>query len=104
MRVYDTAAPVLDAFVERGGNCLDSAFVYGQGASEVTVGRWIRDRGCRDGLVLLGKGAHPPDCRPESVEPQLRTSLDRLGADHLDLYMLHRDDPDVPVSDWIDVL
>jgi aryl-alcohol dehydrogenase-like predicted oxidoreductase len=104
MRSYDGAAAILDAFVERGGTCLDSAHVYGGGACEAVLGQWLRRSGVRDGLVLVGKGAHPPDCRPEHIGPQLTESVDRLGVAHVDLYMLHRDAEDVPVREWVDAM
>jgi aryl-alcohol dehydrogenase-like predicted oxidoreductase len=94
---------VLDEFVAAGGNCLDTARVYGGGASERTVGDWIRRRGS-EGLVVIGKGAHPPDCRPEAVERELSESLDRLGLERIDIYLLHRDNPDVPVGEFVDAL
>jgi len=55
-------------------------------------------------LVVLSKGAHTPDCTPDAVSQQLDISLERLQTHYLDLYCLHRDDPNVPVSEWIDVL
>ncbi|GGP51684.1 aldo/keto reductase [Saccharothrix coeruleofusca] len=98
------AYALLDAYLEAGGNCLDSAHVYGGGRSEVTVGAWLAERGVREEVVIVGKGAHPPDCRPEAIGPQLTESLDRLGTDHLDVYLLHRDDPEVPVDEFVDAL
>lgn len=100
----EKADPILDAFVEAGGTCLDTAHVYGGGQSETTVGSWIRRRRIRDRLVLIGKGAHPPNCRPEDIAPQLKESLDRLGVSYIDLYMLHRDDKGVPVAEFVDAV
>ena len=99
-----TMAAMADAFVEAGGNCFDTAFIYSDGRSEALLGTWMAARGIRDDLVVLSKGAHTPDCNPETVAKQLDISLERLQTGHLDLYCLHRDNPDVPVSEWIDVL
>jgi aryl-alcohol dehydrogenase-like predicted oxidoreductase/predicted dehydrogenase len=99
-----TMAAMADAFVEAGGNCFDTAFIYSDGRSEALLGEWMKARGLRDELVVLSKGAHTPDCTPEAVSHQLDISLERLQTDYLDLYCLHRDDPQVPVSEWIDVL
>ena len=99
-----TMAAMGDAFVEAGGNCFDTAFIYSGGQSEALLGQWMAARGIRDALVVLSKGAHTPDCNPETVSTQLDMSLERLQTGHLDLYCLHRDNPDVPVSEWIDVL
>lgn len=96
-------ARLLDQFVEAGGNCIDTARVYGGGTSEKAVGEWIR-RARPDELVILGKGAHPPNCAPSMIEPDLAQSLDALGVDRIDLYLLHRDDPQVPVDEFVDAL
>jgi aryl-alcohol dehydrogenase-like predicted oxidoreductase len=55
-------------------------------------------------LVVIGKGAHPPDCRPDAIERELAESLDRLGIPRIDVYLLHRDDPAVPVGEFVDAL
>lgn len=99
-----TMAAMADAFVEAGGTCFDTAFIYSDGRSEALLGEWMTARGLRDDLVVLSKGAHTPDCSPDAVSRQLDISLERLQTNYLDLYCLHRDDPNVPVSEWIDVL
>lgn len=98
------AAVMFDDFVERGGTTFDTAWVYGAGRCEPVLGRWIEDRGVRDQLVVLGKGAHTPFCTPEALVSQLDESLDRLRTDYLDIYMMHRDNPAVPVGEFMDVL
>jgi aryl-alcohol dehydrogenase-like predicted oxidoreductase len=95
--------PLLDAFLRAGGSCIDTARVYGGGSSERAVGAWIR-RTRPAGLVILGKGAHPPACRPDAVAGELAETLDRLGVDRIDMYLLHRDDPAVPVGEFVDAL
>lgn len=108
---------LLDAFAEAGGNFLDTAHVYadwlpdGHGASERTVGEWLRARGVRDGFVVATKGGHPrletmerSRLRPEDLERDLTESLERLGADRGDLYWLHRDDAAVPVGEILGAL
>ena len=64
------------------------------------------DKGPRDtrNVVVLGKGAHPPDCTPDAISRQLDASLDRLQTDYLDIYCLHRDNPDIPIAEWVDAL
>ncbi|WP_422024758.1 aldo/keto reductase [Pyruvatibacter mobilis] len=98
------AAVQFDDFVMQGGNCFDTAHLYGGGIMEKLLGRWIEDRGIRDDVVLICKGAHTPDCRPDAVRPQLEESLDRLRTDRADIYFLHRDDPQVPIAEWVDLL
>jgi len=107
---YTTA--MLDDYYERGGNAADSAWIYGANC-EQALGRWIALRGIRKDFVILGKGAHTPGtsrplrdpgCDPESIRTQLYESLDRLQTDYLDLYCMHRDNPAIPVGEFVDVL
>ena len=100
----DHAFAMFDHFFSLGGNAFDTAYIYNNGKSDVYLGRWMSHRGLRDQVVVLGKGAHTPDCYPHLIRPQLEESLDRLKADHLDIYCLHRDNLEVPVSEFIDVL
>jgi predicted dehydrogenase/diketogulonate reductase-like aldo/keto reductase len=95
---------VFDAFFEAGGNFFDTAFIYMGGRSEVIFGHWLKNRGVRGQIVLLDKGAHTPFCTPADLSKQLLISLDRLQTDYTDLYAMHRDNPDVPVGEFIDVL
>lgn len=97
-------AAMADAFVEAGGNCFDTAFIYSDGRSEELLGEWMAARGIRDELVVLSKGAHPPECSPAAIATQLDQSLARLQTDYLDLYCLHRDDVNVPIGEWVDAL
>jgi predicted dehydrogenase/aryl-alcohol dehydrogenase-like predicted oxidoreductase len=103
-REWPHLAVMLDDYFERGGNCFDTAYQYGAGRSEELLGTWIARRGVRDQVVVLTKGAHTPNCDPENVTRQLAISLERLGTDHVDVYMLHRDNPEIPVGEFVDVL
>lgn len=102
------AFPVFDAAFAAGCNTFDTAHVYGKGASERILGRWIASRGVRDQVVILDKGAHPMEGRarvtPEDITSDITDSLERLGTDRIDLYLLHRDNPAVPVEPIVDVL
>lgn len=107
---------MLDAYAERGGNTLDTAFIYGHGKSERTIGRWLKLRKNRDEMIIIGKGGHHDVDRegrhdvgrkrvdPESITQDLRKSLERLEVDYIDIYLLHRDDPSVPVADLVEIL
>ncbi|MDX2226440.1 MAG: aldo/keto reductase [Verrucomicrobiae bacterium] len=103
---------VLDEYFERGGNAADSAWVYGPNC-EKALGKWLQLRGVRKDFVILGKGAHlafdgkpfiSPGCDPVSLRNQLYESLERLQTDHVDLYCMHRDNPHIPVGEFVDVL
>ncbi|MGA1370947.1 MAG: aldo/keto reductase [Pseudomonadales bacterium] len=98
------AAVMWDHFIELGGNAFDTAYIYGGGAMERLLGHWQQQRGLRDHLIIIGKGAHTPDCKPEAIGRQLTESLDRLQTDHVDIYFLHRDNPEIPVAEFIDAL
>ena len=97
-------APVWDAYMEAGGNAFDTAFVYGAGRHETALGAWIKARGIAADVTVVAKGAHSPYCTPVNVEPQLAMSLERLGLDRAPIYILHRDNPDVPVGEFVDAL
>ncbi|OGV35926.1 MAG: oxidoreductase [Lentisphaerae bacterium GWF2_49_21] len=101
---FPHAAVMFDDFFERGGNCFDSAHIYGGGLCEKTLGNWVKSRNIRDKVVILDKGAHTPFCDPDNLTRELKESLERLQMDHLDIYMMHRDNPDIPVGEFIDVL
>jgi len=98
------ATVMFDDFLERGGNAFDTAHVYGGGRSERLLGQWMKNRRIRKDIVLLDKGAHTPWCNPSDLSRQLFESLDRLQTEYLDIYLMHRDNPDVPVGEFIDVL
>jgi aryl-alcohol dehydrogenase-like predicted oxidoreductase len=108
---------ILDAYLEAGGNFLDTAHIYaawvpgGGGVSERTIGEWLRANNTRDRVVIGTKGGHfhlntPHQARlaPEQIEQDLAESLERLGVETVDLYWLHRDDPQRPVGEMIDTL
>jgi aryl-alcohol dehydrogenase-like predicted oxidoreductase len=94
-----------ERYVERaaGPPAFDTARHYGD-ESEGRLGAFLERHGLRSRTVLIGKGAHTPQCAPEHVGPQLTRSLELLRTDHLDLYLLHRDDPSVPVGAWVEAL
>ena len=98
------ANAMFDDFFERGGNCFDSAYIYGGGKCEEMLGHWLASRGVREQVVILDKGAHTPECYPEALTRQLMISLDRLQTNYVDIYMMHRDNTDIPVDEFVDVL
>src|SRR5262245_27031376 len=116
-KTYDRAAELINKFLEAGGNCIDTAHIYGFGESEKTLGKWIRESGRRSELILITKGCHPAVDRddifgkpwvsrftPEDMRIDLSESLERLQTDYIDLYLLHRDDESVSVGPLIDAL
>ena len=103
-RTFASGAILLDAFWEKGGNIFDTAFIYGGGYTEKLFGQWQKSRGVREEAVLIGKGAHSPLVYPDVIGKQLTQSLDRLQTDYVDVYFMHRDNPDVPVGEFVDAM
>jgi aryl-alcohol dehydrogenase-like predicted oxidoreductase len=101
---------VLDAYLEAGGNFIDTADLYGRrgpdgpGSSEQIIGRWIASRGNRDQLVIATKVGMAEGVRGLSAETIARAadaSLARLGIETIDLYYAHQDDPDTPLEETL---
>jgi aryl-alcohol dehydrogenase-like predicted oxidoreductase len=112
-----TCWQLLDAFVDGGGNFIDTANVYGdwvagtKSLSEKVIGAWLAERGKRDKMVVATKGAHPllssmhvPRCAPQDIIHDIEQSLGHLQTDVIDLYWLHRDDPARPTGEIIETL
>lgn len=98
---------VIDAAFEAGVTLFDTADVYGGGTSEELLGRALGSR--RDEVIVATKFGMPLDehrsgARPEYVRSACDASLRRLGAEHIDLYQLHRPDPDVPIEETLGAL
>ena len=97
-------AALLDEYLERGGNAIDTAFEYQQGHAEFLLGHYLKSRGVREKIVLIGKAAHSPNNIPDVIDAQLQRSLERLHTDALDIFYLHRDNAKVPVGEWVDAV
>ena len=99
---------LLDDVYALGCQTIDTAHVYGGGSSERIIGRWLENRGLREQIVLITKGAAQSEDRrritPFDIAADLHDSLARLKTDYIDLYLLHRDDPNVPVELIMDTL
>src|SRR5579859_1954589 len=102
----DQAFALMDAAWEAGIRHFDTADAYGGGRSEAAIGRWIAARGVRPAITTktfnpMAAGADH-GLAPARVGRQLRSSLDRLGVDRVDLYLTHSYDPDVPLAETFD--
>jgi aryl-alcohol dehydrogenase-like predicted oxidoreductase len=107
------AFAILDRFLEADGNLIDSANVYGGGASEELIGRWFASRPAdvTERVVLATKGRFGtgPDTNENgssrrSLDRALSTSLRRLRRDKIDLYQLHAWDPLTPIEETLSFL
>jgi len=97
---------VLDAFVDAGGNMIDTADVYSAwvpgrkgGESETVIGRWLKRGGKRDKVVIATKVGFVEGLAPDVIAKACEASLQRLGVDCIDLYYQHKDDAAVPLAD-----
>ena len=105
---------VLDAFVDAGGNAIDTADVYSAwvpghqgGESESVIGRWLKQSGKRGKVVIGTKvGMWPKQLgvRRENILEACDGSLRRLGVEAIDLYWLHRDDEATAAEEYIGAL
>jgi aryl-alcohol dehydrogenase-like predicted oxidoreductase len=108
---------MLDAFLDHGGNFLDTAKVYSDwipgetSRSEKLLGAWMKARSNRNRVMIATKGAHPElssmlvqRVSPAEITADLDSSLSSLQVDTIDLYWLHRDDPVRPVEEIVETL
>ncbi len=110
-----TSFEIMDAYVEAGGNFLDTADVYSRwvegnpgGVSEQIIGRWMKARGNRDGIVLatkvrgqMGPGPNDMGLSRRHVIAAVEASLRRLQTDYIDLYQAHADDQETPLDETL---
>jgi aryl-alcohol dehydrogenase-like predicted oxidoreductase len=102
---------LMDRFVELGGNFIDTADAYSSGGSEEVVGRWLKQRNNRDKIVLatkvfgvMGPGPNDGGLSRLHIQRGVEASLKRLQTDVIDLYQIHRWDPDAPIGETCEVL
>jgi aryl-alcohol dehydrogenase-like predicted oxidoreductase len=108
----DVSESIFQAYVEAGGNFIDTADVYAKGRSEELVGSYVASRGLRDQLVLATKfGFNTQPGNPHAggngrkhIHQALEGSLRRLGTDYIDLYWLHVWDMVTPVEEVLQTL
>ncbi len=105
---------VLDAFMDRGFEFIDTADVYSTwapgntgGESERIIGNWMAARGNRDKVVVATKvgsdmGGGRKGLKRDYILAAVEDSLKRLRTDYIDLYQSHRDDPDTPVEEMLE--
>jgi aryl-alcohol dehydrogenase-like predicted oxidoreductase len=106
----EQAFAIMDAAWELGINCFDTADAYGGGRSETYIGAWLKAKGAavRDQLLLSSKVFNPVGDGPNDrglsrrqILRQVEASLRRLGADYLDMYLIHEPDPSTPLDETL---
>lgn len=107
----EASRPFFRQAIELGINFFDTANVYSQGASEEVTGRWLREYARRDEVVVATKVGAPNDGVPgpgglsrKTILSQIDASLARLRMDHVDLYQIHRLDPQTPLEETLETL
>ena len=105
----ETSRAMIDAFLDAGGNFIDTANVYSVGASEEIVGRALEGR--RNGIVLATKARFPMGADPNDagasrrhLRQSIEASLRRLRTDWVDLYQLHCWDPATSLEETLSTL
>jgi len=105
------AEAVFDAYVEAGGNLVDTADVYASGRSEEMLGEIIAARGLRDRLVIATKSGFATGSGPQAggngakhIHTALEGSLRRLGVDYIDLYWIHVWDSLTPPEELLETM
>lgn len=103
---------IMDRYYALGGNTFDSARVYGDGQSDRGLGQWLKSRRIdRSSVRLVAKGSHPlrtsmyvSRLSPQQIREDLEDALRDMGTDYADVYILHRDDPRLPVEPIMEAL
>ena len=110
---YEESATLMDMYVDAGGSFIDTANSYDQwceqgkgGESQVTIGRWLRERDNRDRIFLatkvgFGYGDVPDGLAASTIISECENSLRQLGTDRLDLFYAHKDDPNTPLEETL---
>ena len=107
------AFALMDAAWELGINFFDTADAYGGGRSETMIGNWLKQQGSevRNGLLLSSKVFNPVGDGPNDrglsrrhIFRQVEASLNRLGVERLDLYLIHEPDPETPLEETLQAL
>jgi len=103
--------PILKSAIERGINFFDTANTYSDGTSEEIVGRALKDFAKRDEVVLATKVFYPMSkergaggLSRKNILREIDASLKRLGTDYVDLYQIHRWDPETPIEETLEAL
>lgn len=107
----DVSRAVFDAYVEAGGNFVDTADVYSSGRSEAMLGGYVAERGLRNRLVIAtkagfasGQGPHEGGSGAKHLHEALHGSLARLQTDYVDLFWLHVWDGVTPAEELLETM
>src|SRR3990170_7589513 len=104
----DAGRPFIKRALEHGINFFDTANMYSNGVSDEILGRAVRDFSTRDNVVIATKVFYPMSTEPNNrglsrkhIMSAIDASLQRLGTDYVDLYQIHRWDPETPIEETL---
>ncbi|MBI1406290.1 MAG: aldo/keto reductase [Caulobacter sp.] len=107
----DASKPFFKAAAEGGINFFDTADMYSNGASEQVTGKWLKKYTRRQETVIAtkvffphGKGPNAGGLSRKHIFDAVDRSLKNLGTDYIDLYQIHRFDPDTPIEETLEAL
>ncbi len=107
----EKSRPIIKRALELGINFFDTANVYSDGTSEEIVGRALKEFARRDEVVIATKvwarmrpGPNGQGLSRVAIMTEIDNSLRRLGVDHVDLYQIHRNDPNTPIEETMEAL
>ena len=107
----DGSRDVFNAYVEAGGNFIDTADVYASGRSEELLGGFIKERNLRDSIVIAtkagfstGNGVHRGGLSRKHIQASIDASLRRLATDYIDLYFAHTWDGVTPAEELLETM
>jgi len=107
----EASRPFIRRALDLGINFFDTADMYSRGQSEVVLGRALRDFARRDDVVVatkvffpMGEGPNDRGLSRKHILHAIDASLQRLGMDHVDLYQIHRFDPETPLEETLEAL
>ena len=112
----DACHSILEKYFSGGGNVIDTGRVYHGGESEYVIGDFLRKNGMNNKAVIITKGGNAalPDgmqvvlpgsrVNAKCIEEDIKISLDTLGSENIDIYFVHKDNPETTVGEIIEVL
>ena len=99
---YNKACKIWDLYYSNGGNTFDNSIYYREGLTENFLGDWIKSRNFEKEIVVISK-VGSVDTKPSEISELLKISLDRLKLDCVDILILHHDNLNVPIGEFIDL-
>jgi aryl-alcohol dehydrogenase-like predicted oxidoreductase len=111
-----TIYSLLERYIDLGGNVIDTGKFYNGGKAETILAKWLKEAGLRDKIMMTNKACHHyvdsnnvhhPEMKrvkPQYITEDLESSLKKLNVSYIDIYLLHRDDPEEPLAGLMDRL